>query len=410
MLILFLCFNGNIKSQTVFKTQIFEENIKTLQTKVNGDALSAPIILLNSDDVLTISFDEMSHEGHRFSYEIKHCNSDWTISSLSSTEFLQGFSRGYIDDYARSVNTTFLYTNYRFFIPNNDMKLSVSGNYIVNIYENNDSDNPVASVRFYVVDPKVEIQGKVRGNTDTELYKSLQQVDFDVLTRNYRIQDAHSEIQAVVRQNERTDNEVTDIKPTYYSAEKLSFVNNRKLIFEGGNEYNRIDFSSRYNFDERIKSIEYVRPHYEVTVADNFVRSGEQYQTDFDVNGKFVINYQNGIDDDVEAEYMYVHLFLPVDNPFLDGNIYLGGNWNYNQLDETSLMNFDSYNNLYSKTLLLKQGGYNYQFWYVPKNSKKVTVQPIDGSYWQTQNEYTIFVYHRPWGGRYDQLIGVKVL
>ena len=34
--------------------------------------------------------------------------------------------------------------------------------------------------------------------------------------------------------------------------------------------------------------------------------------------------------------------------------------------------------------------------------------EKVEGSFWQTGNEYTIYVYHRPWGERYDKLIGVK--
>lgn len=405
-----LCLFGMQGQDAVIRTQIFKDNIKTLQVKINGNPLAAPVIELNTDDVLTISFDEMSHEGRSFSYEIKHCNADWTESSLSTAEFLQGFSRGYIDDYALSVNTTFLFTNYRFSLPNNDVRFTVSGNYAVNIFEDNERNDPVASLRFYVVEPKVEIRSRVRGNTDAEIYGSRQQLDFEVIAENYKIQDAHSELKAVVIQNGRTDNAVTDLKPTYYSHNKFSFVNNRKLIFEGGNEYHRIDFSSIYNYDERISEIKFVRSHYEVFVATHYPNTSTSYQTDYDVNGKFVINYQNGFDSDLEADYMYVHIFLPMEKRLENSEIYLGGDWNYNLMNDASRMNYDAYNGLYHKTLLLKQGGYNYQFWYLPEQGSKAFVKPIDGSYWQTQNEYAVFVYHRPWGGRYDRLIGVNVL
>ena len=55
-----------------------------------------------------------------------------------------------------------------------------------------------------------------------------------------------------------------------------------------------------------------------------------------------------------------------------------------------------------------KQGGYNFQYWFVPKGTSKASVEKVDGSYWQTGNEYSIYVYHRGWGERYDRLIGVK--
>ena len=411
IVILFLLSAIFTHAQEIFQTRIFHENVKTLQVKVNDNPLTLPIISLDGSDVLQISFDEMSHENRSYSYEIKHCNADWTLSSLSSSEFLQGFSRGYIDDYALSVNTTFLYTNYQFQLPNNDVRFTVSGNYLLSIYEDNRTDNPVAHVRFSVVEPQVEINASIRGNTDTELNNTKQQLDFDVLLRNYTIQDAQSELKVVVRQNDRTDNQVTDLKPTYFSANKLSFVNNRKLIFEGGNEYHRFDFSSIYNYDQRIAQIKFERPYYQVYLAENPVKAKGGYIQDFDVNGGFVINYQNSIQSaDQEADYMFVNFYLPVDKPFIQGNLFLGGNWNYNQINNTSKMDYDPSNGMYFKTLLLKQGGYNYQYWYVPASEIKASVQPVDGSYWQTQNQYAIYMYHRPWGGRYDKLIGVRVL
>ena len=77
-------------------------------------------------------------------------------------------------------------------------------------------------------------------------------------------------------------------------------------------------------------------------------------------------------------------------------------------MDEAVRLHYDNQAEAYTKTLFLKQGGYNYQYWFVPKNASKATVTRVDGSYWQTENDYTIYVYHRPWGERYDRLIGVK--
>ena len=120
-----------LTAQTQFRTRIFDENIRSLQLKVNENALSLPVITLNGNDKLEICFDEMSHDKQSFSYEIIHCNADWTRSSLSSSEFLNGFDKAYIDDYALSINTTFLYTHYRVELPNNDVQLKISGNYLV---------------------------------------------------------------------------------------------------------------------------------------------------------------------------------------------------------------------------------------------------------------------------------------
>ncbi|MFA5047144.1 MAG: DUF5103 domain-containing protein, partial [Paludibacter sp.] len=210
-------------AQETYRTQIYEPKIKTLQIGVNGETLGLPIIELNSSNVLLISFDEMSHESHFYSYEVLHCDADWTISKqLNSGEYLTGFTSGSITDYTTSLNTTFLYTHYKFMLPNDEMGFKISGNYVVLIYEDNQKDKPIAQACFSIVDPQVSITTTVRGNTDTELNGRLQQLDFEVNLNGYSVRDPQSEIKVVVRQNNRIDNEVTDIKPTFMSGSRLS--------------------------------------------------------------------------------------------------------------------------------------------------------------------------------------------
>ena len=117
-----LLISISVAGQPVNRTQLLHENIKTLQVKVDENPICLPVITLNGSEMLQISFDEMSHNIHSYSYSIKHCNADWSLSNLSSTEYIDGFTTGRIDDYALSVNTTFLYTHYRFQLPNNEIK------------------------------------------------------------------------------------------------------------------------------------------------------------------------------------------------------------------------------------------------------------------------------------------------
>ena len=58
LLVLPLAANG--------ENRINQPNIKTLVTVVNDNWLNAPIMRLNSNDVLTLSFDELSHDYHRY--------------------------------------------------------------------------------------------------------------------------------------------------------------------------------------------------------------------------------------------------------------------------------------------------------------------------------------------------------
>ena len=73
--------------------RILSPRFKTLTSTVNGDWLNRPVMQLNSYDVLTISFDELSHNFHRLCYRIEHCEYDWTTSeSLFESDWLEGFN------------------------------------------------------------------------------------------------------------------------------------------------------------------------------------------------------------------------------------------------------------------------------------------------------------------------------
>ena len=399
-----------LNAQTRYQTQALEPNIKTLQVGILGEKMSLPILNLNGTDVINIGFDEMSHQAHSYSYKVLHCNSDWSLSSINSNEYINGFTTGDITGSRLSMNTSIQYTHYNFNLPNENMSFKISGNYVALVYEDNKQDKPILQACFSITEPRVDISASIRGNTDTELNGKLQQLDFDINLNGYKVSDVNTEIKVKVQQNNRTDNEITQLKPTYISDTKLSYLNNKELIFEGGNEYHRFDISSVYAASEGIDAIKFERPNYHAYLTPNKIQKEKGYLQDFDVNGRFIVNLQNSDDDDVDADYMHVHFSLPYPQPYFDGQVFIGGDLNYNLLNNAVRMDYNGNTGNYSHTLLLKQGGYNYQYWFKPKGEQKASVERVEGSYWQAKNEYTIYVYHRAWGERYDRLVGVKTV
>ena len=393
-----------------FYTHSMVNTIRTLQVRFSSNPLALPVIELESEESVSISFDEMSYEPKSFNYSIIHCDADWTRSSLSEVDYLQGFANGSIDNYEFSSNTSTLYVHYQFDVPNDDLKLKVSGNYAVIIAQDNDFSKPIAVACFSVVQSRVTVKGAVRGNTDTELLGRYQQIDFDVQTGGYEGRDPFSELKVMVQQNRRWDTMVTDLKPTYTSSSMQSYKNNRQLIFEGGNQYRSIDFSSEYSYSGAIDRIVYDKIFYHVMLSPSELRAGHGVEQGYDVNGQFLVNRQRSYEASVEADYMWVHFIVPMANPYFNGSVYLLGQFVDNQVTEQSRMVYDFAQKAYVKSLFLKQGGYNFQYLFVEKNAKSGTLQPIEGSYWQTENEYAIYVYHRPWGERYDKLVAVQLV
>jgi len=409
LILTFTCLMVTLSAE-VYRTRIFSPNLKTLQAEIDGEKFSLPHLALYGQQSLNIRFDEMSHETRAFSYHVIHCNADWTPSSLSTTEYIEGYTHSDITQAERSINTAYLYTHYRFSLPNDDMKFRISGNYVVHIYQDNRRQEPVATVCFSVYEPKVGIEATIRPNTDTEINGRYQQLDFSVNLSGYYVREPMNEIKVVVRQNNRTDNEVSGIRPTSLSANQLSFANNRSLIFEGGSEFRSFDISSVYAAGRGVDEVTLNNKQFEAWLKPDKLRRGA-YEFDFDVNGRFRIHHQEAFyDPNTEADYLPVHFRLNAPQPFFDGMLYLGGEFNYNQMDQNTRMNYHNERRLYEQTVLLKQGGYNYQYRFLPKGQTVATLLRTEGSYWQTRNEYTIYVYHRPWGERYDKLIGIRTV
>ena len=197
---------------------IYEPQIKSLQVVVNQDWLSPAVMRLGTDDVLNISFDELSHDYHRYAYRVVHCEADWTPStSLFESDWLEGFNGNPIDDYDTSVNTTVAYTHYRFQIPNDRMRLRLSGNYRIHVFDDGDDEHEVMTIDFCVTEQSMPLAMSITTNTDIDTNVSHQQVS---LTLNYgvaRVTDPASQLRVVVWQNGREDNQKLNPKPTVHT-------------------------------------------------------------------------------------------------------------------------------------------------------------------------------------------------
>lgn len=394
-----------LMSQT-YRTQSISPDIYTIQVNANGNWKNYPVIELNSDDYIQINFDRISEDSYkRLRYKFVHCNADWTPSSLSDIEYLEGFNDNPIEDYAVSMNTTVEYTNFIFQVPNQDVRLKLSGNYAVLIYEDDNPDKILLTACFSVVDPQIKMDGAYSSITDIDVNKQHQQVSFTLDCSGIKVQDPINEIKTYVRQNNRLDNEKKLLKPTFIQSNKLVYEHNRDLIFEAGNEYRRFEsVSYRYN-GLNVQKTEFINPMYRTYIYPDKVLTNNIYSYDQDQNGRFFIRNAevNEDNNDTEADYFIINFSLLMDEPILD-RIYINGEFTNNSFSDKYLMKYDHDNRMYYASLLLKQGGYNYQ--YLTRKGDNYTHGMTEGNYYETENEYSIMVYHRPPGQRYDSFIG----
>lgn len=409
LIVWYLFFVVNIIFAAKYSTQIFDENIKTLQILPNGESLMLPVLELGSADEIVISFDELSYEASNFYYKIVHCDAYWDESDLASMEYLDGFDGGMIDMYDYSVNTTVNYIHYTLQLPNDDVQLKLSGNYVVLIARDGDFENGVvATACFSLVEPMVDINVEMNGRTMKELNGRYQAVALDVMVEGVESRDKMQDFIVVVRQNNRLDNEAYLTRPTYVNGGRLRYENREELIFEGGNQYRSIDFSSRYTYGGGIDHIEFDRDMYHVVLEADASRANNKEAYAMDAHGGYVINLQKNNYPDTEADYMWVHFYYPAEVPYLEGRMYIVGDLTQNLVDNKSEMIYDLSEKCYVRSLLLKQGGYNYVYALKAKNREELSVIQTEGSFWESRNRYDVMVYFRPFGARYDRLVGMR--
>lgn len=395
-----------------YENAVFDENIKTVMMYRFGFELSNPVIQLGEDAQLVFKFDDLSAEPRDYYYTLIHCDANWNESFLAQTDYIDGYPENPLNDYELSFNTTFDYANYSLMIPNENVRFTVSGNYVLVVYEDNDKEKIVVTQRFHVYENLTEINGTVRRATFDAFQGSNQEVDFMVNTSRMAIQDPGSEVKAVIMQNGRWDNAVKNLNPLYINERQLSFDYNKENVFPAGNEFRYFDNrTNRYN-GENVISTDFHDPYYHKTLKVDEIRVNKSYFQYQDMNGKFTVESQDQqvSDFDTESDYTFVHFTLPLEAPLLGGNVNVFGalsGWNANKSNEMT-WNFDS--GAYELSLLLKQGYYNYQYAYVPNGSVVADLQNIEGSFWEAENDYQIFIYYRDMAGRYDRLVGYTVL
>lgn len=395
-----------------YENAVYNENIKTVLMFREGFELSNPVLELNEDAVLVFKFDDFSEEPKDYYYTIIHCDPNWNESFIIQSDYLNGFPENPLNDYELSFNTTFSYLNYQLVLPNENVQVKLSGNYALIVYEDNDKQKIVVSQRFYVVEQLVQLEGTVRRATLDAFEGENQEVDFTIFHDKLEITNPQDQVKVVIMQNNRWDNAIRDLKPLFIKDKMLVYDYNRENIFQAGNEFRYFDNRTNRLNGENVIATDFFRPYYHKTLRTDEVRANKNFFAYEEMNGKYTIESQDREvrDPDLECDYTFVHFSLPLESILLGGSVNVFGalsNWNANKGNEMT-WNFET--SQYELTLLLKQGYYNYQYVYVPRGSLVADHKNIEGSFWETENDYQIFVYFKDLAGRYDRLIGYRLL
>lgn len=415
-LILFFClikfsYGQDFHHITMNNKIYLDDEIKSVKLCPSNKKFGPPIIKLHSSEQLRLVFDHLGDGDEYMKYTLIHCTHDWQPSDLNPIEYLDGFMEDEIIDRTYSFNTTIGYNHFELLFPNDILRITKSGNYLLFVYDET-PDNPILTQRFMVVESSTAgIMATVNAAQDVNFMNTHQQIDFIAHTSNYNVRNPSMYLHATILQNGRWDNAIIGLK--YRSANlneyNFSFDNLNKNIFSGGAEFRTFDLRTLRTTAERIVSINYNQKINQAYVIEDIARPYAQYQSDITISGRCF--WQN---DDFEGEntedYVLTHFSLRCDFPIDNGKLYLFGELtNWDILPDAELK-FNPQSKYWETSLFLKQGYYNYQYVYIPNGQHIIDETFIEGSHWQTENEYTILLYLKEEGTSYDKIIGTSTV
>ena len=198
-----------------------------------------------------------------------------------------------------------------------------------------------------------------------------------------------------------------NLKPQFVSNQQLSYNYDFENSFTGGNEFRSFDTK---DMSQNTISVQrtVLDSNYTAFLTPDKMRALQKYAFLNDINGRYVVRKldRNG---SVEADYVWVDFYLDAENPIPDGDVHVNGSFCDWQATSANKLNYDYDKKAYRGKVLMKQGYYDYQY-VVKKPNGELDESYIEGSYWETDNEYLIIVYHREIGIRYDRVIAVMSL
>ncbi len=391
------------QKQLQFYDKSYEEEIRTVMlypgfagSRNNLRSAVAPIQNQN----LILEFDDLQGERSNYYVKLIHCNHDWSKSLLMDLDFLADYNEFPITEYDLSSNLSFPYVHYSFQVP----PVKLPGNYLLIVYRESDQSDILLSRRFMIYtnqasifqDNQLQGAGTLRGTN--------QQLNFMVNYSRLDVINPMETIHAVIRQNLRWDNARFNVNPSFIREDKRELEYrffDQDNHFMAGNEFRFVDFRSLNAPGQNTGRLDRSKRPFHLSVQTDKSREHQLYAQYPDLNGNFVIENLDNPYAATSGDYVFVTFTLAA--PPVSGQLYILGAMNNWSRSSESRMIYRKDQNIHETTLLLKQGLYNYQYWV---ESNKTNAYQIDGSHFETENVYEIFIYHRPFKPNADLLVG----
>ena len=391
--------------------KVYASGIRNVKLNYTGNQLAYPVIKLNGNDQLDLNFDDLNAGVRNYSYTWQLCNADWNKTILSEFDYIKGFTQNRISTYRNSSVALVKYTHYMVTLPERSCMPSRSGNYLLKVFSDGDTAKVVFTRRVLVIEEKATVGGLIQQPFNGQIFKTHQKLVFTVNLGNVNIINALQQVKVFVLQNNRWDNAITNIKPTFIRQNALEYSSD-DVVFPGGREWRWLDLRSFRLQSDRVATAKYNASSTDVYVKPDADRTPQRLVYYKDINGMYYNDISESVNPLWQADFAETYFtFVPAGNQAMTGkDVYLFGELsNYGQ-DEKAKMRYNPEKGVYETSLLLKNGYYNYDYVTIDSKGGTASFDYTEGNLWDTENSYTILVYYRGVNGRVDELIGITHL
>ncbi len=406
-LLVIVCFLFVVAGAQV-PDKVYEASIHNVKLNYSGNQLAYPIIKLNGADRLDLNFDDLNGGVRNYSYTWQLCNADWSKTVLTEFDYIKGFTQNRITTYRNSSIALVKYTHYMVTLPESSCLPSRSGNYLLKVFADGDTAKVIFTRRVLVVEEKATIGAQIQQPFDGQIFKTHQKLLFTVNLGGVNIINALQQVKVCILQNNRWDNALTTLKPTFVRQNSLEY-NSESIVFPGGREWRWLDLRSFRLQSDRVATARYNTSSTDIIVKPDADRTLQRLVYYKDYNGMYYNEISESVNYLWQSDFADTHFsFVPANNQEIPGkDIYLFGELTNYGFDDKAKMVFNPIKGIYETDLLLKNGYYNYDYVTVDKDGGQASFEGTEGNLWDTENSYTILVYFMAINGRADELIGV---
>jgi len=407
-LLLFTCLFAAVAGYSQIPDMVYKNNIQCVRFHMYGDQESLPVYNLNSTDQLELNFDDLDGNMKSYYYTFQLCDYSWKPVDISPFMYIKGFTQQRISTNRYSSIALTRYTHYQAMLPDRNTSIIMSGNYLLKVFLDGDTSKLAFTRRLLVLDQKAAINAAVVQPLTPQWFRTHQKIQFSANITGLNTFSAAQQVKVVILQNNRWDNAIKDIPPTFVRGNTLEYNTENNCIFPGGKEWRWLDLRSFRLQSDKVDHADYKKTATDIYVKTETDRSNERYVYFRDLNGMFMVTTYESINPYWQGDFATVHFSLaaPGGQPYAGKDVYMAGQFTDYILNDKTKMVFNAATGVYECNFFLKQGYYNYTYITVDKNNPAQKTE-LEGNYWETENSYTILMYYKAFSDRADQLIGV---